>query len=83
MDKDWKRIGNNIKKTFEFEDFKKAIKFINKIAEIAEREAHHPDITLYNYNKVEVKLTTHSVGDVTEKDFKLASEIDNIRWNSK
>lgn len=70
--------GRSIVKVFELKDFNEAIDFINKIREIAEKEGHHPDLRVYDYNKVEVKLSTHSVNGLTEKDFKLALEIDNI-----
>lgn len=74
---EWENLGNKfIKKTFKFPDFKNALNFVNKIAEIAEQEQHHPDIKIHDYNKVEVKSTTHDKGKLTQKDFKLAKKID-------
>jgi 4a-hydroxytetrahydrobiopterin dehydratase len=70
--------GKSIVKNFELTDFNEAIDFVNKIREIAEGEGHHPDLRIYDYNKVEVKLSTHSAGGLTEKDFKVAEEIDKI-----
>lgn len=70
--------GKSIVKNFEFEDFKEAVNFINKVAEIAEQENHHPDIKLYDYNNLEIKQTTHSVDGLTKKDFDVAAEIDKI-----
>lgn len=70
--------GKLIIKNFKFKDFREAVDFINKVSEIAEAEEHHPDIKIYDYNNVEVKLTTHSVLGLTEKDFKVASEIDKL-----
>ncbi len=52
--------------------------FTNKIAEIAEQEGHHPSIRLYDYNKVEITLMTHSLGGLTEMDFKIAEKIDSL-----
>ncbi len=58
-----------------FSDFKAAITFINRIAEIAESEGHHPDIHVM-YNKVVIELWTHAVGGLSENDFIMASRID-------
>ena len=75
--------GKSIIKNFKFNNFKEAVDFINKISEVAETENHHPDIKLYDYSKIEIKLTTHSVKGLTEKDFKVAFEIDNICKNKR
>ena len=70
--------GKSISKVFEFEIFKQALDFTNKVAEIAETEEHHPNINIYDYNKVCITLSTHSVNGLTEKDFKIASLIDKL-----
>ena len=70
--------GKSIVKNFEFEDFKGAVNFINKVAEIAERENHHPDMALHDYNKLEITLTTHSAHGLTKKDFDVALRIDEL-----
>lgn len=75
--KDWSLEGNMITKEFEFKDFKKAIEFVNKVAEIAEKNNHHPDI-LINYNIVRIMLTTHSEKGLSDKDFSVAVEIDKL-----
>lgn len=67
--------SNAITKKFQFEDFKQAIDFVNKIAELSEQKQHHPDI-LINYNIVTLSLTTHSEGGITRNDINLAKEID-------
>ena len=81
---DWNLEDNGrlIIKNFKFEDFKEAVDFINKVSEIAETEKHHPDIKIYDYNNVEIRLTTHSAGGLTEKDFKVAFEIDLLNSNT-
>ncbi|MBS3086077.1 4a-hydroxytetrahydrobiopterin dehydratase [Candidatus Pacearchaeota archaeon] len=81
---DWNLEDNGriIIKNFKFEDFKEAVDFINKVSEIAETEGHHPDIKIYDYNNVEIKLTTHSVLGLTEKDFKVAEKIDSINFSN-
>lgn len=67
-----------IQKTFKFKDFVKAVAFVNKIAEVAEVEGHHPDITI-NYNKVKIQLTTHAIKGLSENDFIMASKIEELR----
>jgi 4a-hydroxytetrahydrobiopterin dehydratase len=74
---DWSHQGKSIHKRYTFKSFMPAIGFVNQIAEAAEKAAHHPDMTI-NYNVVSVALSTHSEGGVTEKDFELARQIDQI-----
>ncbi len=64
-----------IRKKFEFKDFKEAMNFANKVAEIAENEGHHPDINI-SYNKVMIELTTHAIGGLSTNDFIEASKIE-------
>lgn len=66
---------NEIEKGYKFADFKEAMVFVNRVAELAEEADHHPNIEI-EYNQVELELSTHSEGGVTEKDFALASKID-------
>lgn len=74
----WKVIDNEkIEKTWKFKNFDEAMNFVNKVAEIAESESHHPDIYIY-YNKVKLELSTHAVGGLSENDFILASKIERI-----
>ena len=71
-------LGQNkkkISKHFTFKDFAQALAFTNKIGAIAEREGHHPDLTL-GWGKVGVELTTHAIGGLSENDFILAAKID-------
>lgn len=74
----WFIEENSITKNYVFPNFKEAIKFINKVAELAEEKNHHPDIKLFNYRNVTINLSTHRVGGVTEKDLELAKLIDSI-----
>jgi len=74
----WEVLENTkIKKKFIFKDFKKAMEFVNKVAEIAETESHHPDIYIF-YSKVEIELWTHAIGGLSENDFIMASKIEEI-----
>jgi len=63
--------------TFKFKTFKEAISFINKVADLAESENHHPNIHIL-YNKIKIVLSTHSVGGLSENDFILAAKIEKI-----
>lgn len=74
----WVIEGNSIVKQMDLLDFREAIWLINKIAEIAERENHHPDLYL-SYNVLKIMLKTHSSDSITDKDFTLAGEIDKIK----
>lgn len=67
--------GLKISKEYKFRDFIGAINFVNKIAEIAEGEGHHPDISIH-YNKVMLTNWTHAIGGLSENDFILAAKVD-------
>lgn len=75
--KDWKKNAAVIRRTFQFKDFVAAIDFVNKVAKLAEKANHHPDIDI-RWNKVTLHLTTHSAGGLTENDFDLARTIDRL-----
>ena len=66
-----------IQRIFKFKDFKQAIRFINKVANIAENEGHHPDMRIF-YSKVIVELTTHAIKGLSENDFIVAAKIDAL-----
>ena len=69
--------GARLVRRFEFEDFKKAIEFVNRVAEIAEEQGHHPDIAIH-WNKVDLVLWTHKIGGLHENDFILAAKVDQL-----
>jgi 4a-hydroxytetrahydrobiopterin dehydratase len=74
----WQEENNQLKRSFQFNNFIEAFGFMTKVALIAEKMNHHPNWSNV-YNKVEINLSTHDKGDIiTEKDRKLASEIDKI-----
>ncbi len=70
---DDKKLRNN----YPFENFKKGMVFVQNIAVLAEQEQHHPDICIH-YSNVEVELTTHAIGGLSENDFIMAAKIDNL-----
>lgn len=73
----WRKRGRVIRRTLEFPEFKAAIKFVNRVASLAERAGHHPDIDI-RWNQVTLALSTHSEGGLTDKDFSLARRIDAL-----
>ena len=66
-----------LRKRFQFVDFLAAMAFVDKMAALAEEEAHHPDFCVH-YSRVDVTLWTHAVGGLSENDFILAAKIDGI-----
>ena len=66
--------GTRLTRRFEFEDFRNAIEFVNRVADIAEEEGHHPDIAIH-WNKVDLVLWTHKIGGLHENDFILAAKV--------
>ena len=74
----WIEENNQLKRNFLFKDFKTAFAFMTKVAIIAEEMNHHPTWT-NEYNKVDIRLSTHDAGNiVTDKDHKLALAIDKV-----
>ena len=71
------RKGEHIKKSFQFRDFQQAFAFMTAAALHAERHDHHPDWSNC-YNRVNVTLSTHDAGGITEKDFALARCMDEM-----
>ncbi len=71
----WELRDGRLRKQYTFRTFLRAIAFVNSVAYLAESAGHHPDITI-NYNRVTLRLITHSEGALTDRDFALAGEID-------
>jgi len=73
----WTVRRSVISKKFVFVDFARAMRFVNRVAKLAEAANHHPDITI-SYNRVKLALTTHDEGGLTMKDFRLAGRINKL-----
>ena len=73
----WQSDTSFLHKSFQFKNFKQALAFVNVIGEIAEKLKHHPDIGL-GWGYVNITITTHSAGGLTDADFVLAKEIDKL-----
>ena len=75
---EWEVIDDkSLKRRFRFPSFKSSIEFVNKVANLAEDEGHHPDITI-NYKKVTLELTTHAIDGLSENDFIMAAKLENL-----
>jgi 4a-hydroxytetrahydrobiopterin dehydratase len=74
----WRLRGKQISKIYVFKDFTEGIRFLDRVARLAEKMNHHPDIDI-RYNKIKLTLTTHDEGGLTLKDFRLAAKIDSGR----
>jgi 4a-hydroxytetrahydrobiopterin dehydratase len=77
--KDWRELPNRdaIQKKFVFKDFSEAFGFMSRVALAAEKADHHPE--WFNvYKTVEVTLSTHDAGGLTEKDIALAKIMDAL-----
>ncbi len=78
----WTRIKqegiDKIQKSFKFKGFKTAVAFVNRVADIAEEQGHHPDI-LIEWNKVTLTLWTHAIKGLFDNDFIMAAKIDELK----
>jgi 4a-hydroxytetrahydrobiopterin dehydratase len=73
----WQAMDDRLLKTFKFQNFVKAMEFLNRVAALAEGEQHHPDFCVH-YSRVDFTLWTHTVGGLSENDFILAAKIDAL-----
>ncbi len=76
----WKREGKLIIREFSCENFAAAAGAVTAIAILAEKMDHHPDLSIFGYNKLRVSLSTHDQGGLTELDFNLAKKIDKLNY---
>ncbi|HEY7602911.1 MAG TPA: 4a-hydroxytetrahydrobiopterin dehydratase [Gaiellaceae bacterium] len=74
---EWPEVDDGLERELEFESFPAAIAFVDRLAEVAEAENHHPDIDI-RYKRVRVRWTTHSAGGITDRDRELAARTDEL-----
>ena len=74
----WSLDGDEITRTYEFDDYLKGVAFASEVGEVSEEEFHHPEIRI-RYEEVEVRFTSHEAGGVTEQDLHLAELCDDLR----
>jgi 4a-hydroxytetrahydrobiopterin dehydratase len=72
----WDRDGDEVVRTYEFDDYLDGVAFAAAVGEVADEEFHHPEIVI-RWREVEVRLTSHEEGGVTEKDLRLAGLFDD------
>lgn len=72
----WELRDDAIRKLYRFKEFMDGIRFLNRVAEMAEAADHHPDVQI-NYTRITFSCSTHSEGGVTEKDLRLAAQIED------
>lgn len=70
--------GKFICADYRMKNFAEAIRLVQKIAVIAEKEDHHPDIHLAGYRNLRIELMTHAIGGLSENDFILAAKIERL-----
>ena len=75
--KSWKLENEQLVRKYNFKDFVEAFGFMTKVALLAQQSNHHPEWSNV-YNKVKICLTTHDAGGITEKDLRLALEIESV-----
>lgn len=73
----WVEVDGALQREFELPSFPEAIAFVNRVAELAEQENHHPDMTI-SYKRVTLRWTTHSAGGITDRDRELARRSDEL-----
>jgi 4a-hydroxytetrahydrobiopterin dehydratase len=73
----WELQEGKLARQFKFRDFREAMAFVNKVAEIAEAEGHHPDIAI-SYNRVRLTLFTHAIKGLSDNDFIVAAKVDQL-----
>jgi len=74
----WEVVNeHHLKKDYSFEDFKETLAFVNRVADLAESQWHHPDIC-FGWGHAEVTIWTHKIDGLTESDFILAAKIDKL-----
>ncbi len=76
----WKNDTDTLTKEVVCSNFVSVIGLVNSISIIAEKYDHHPDLLIYGWNKLRITLSTHNKGGLTEFDFKLAKQIDNLNF---
>jgi 4a-hydroxytetrahydrobiopterin dehydratase len=74
----WNIEDDALVRDYAFPDFKAAMWFVNRVADLAEERNHHPDILVHGWNKVRLTLSTHDAGGLTEADHALAAAIDAL-----
>jgi len=73
----WSLVDGRLEEEFQFKDFGETMQFVNRVAQVAQQEDHHPDIEI-SYNRVHLALSTHSIGGLSRNDFIVAAKIERL-----
>lgn len=79
---DWTLEEGKLVRRFKFKNFKEAISFINKVADLAEEEQHHPNISVYGWNKAKLAFYTHKINGLHQNDFIMTAKVDKLIINA-
>ncbi len=75
---DWEVVDeHHLRRRFRFKNFREALNFVNRVGELAEEQAHHPDID-FGWGRATVKIFTHKIDGLTESDFILAAKVNGL-----
>ena len=74
----WTLEEGKVIRRFKFKNFREAIAFVNKVADLAESENHHPNISIFGYRNVKLTFFTHAINGLSENDFIMAAKVDAI-----
>ena len=75
---EWELEEGKLVLRFKFQNFKEAIAFVNKVADLAEAENHHPNISIFGYRYVKLTFYTHAINGLSENDFIMAAKVNKI-----
>src|SRR3989344_3267395 len=74
----WETEEGKLVRRFKFQNFKEAIVFVNKVADLAEAENHHPNISIFGYRNVKLTFYTHAINGLSENDFIMSAKVNKI-----
>jgi len=78
----WRVVGRRLRRTYRFDDYMEGVRFFNRVAKLAEKMYHHPDVAI-SFGRVDISITTHDAGGLTRRDFKLAGLIQRLLPQAK
>jgi 4a-hydroxytetrahydrobiopterin dehydratase len=78
----WAAKDGRLRRTYRFADFRAAMAFLAKVADVAEAEGHHPDFAVH-YDEVDFTVWTHAIDGISENDFVLAAKIDELATGAR
>ena len=74
----WRLDAGVVRRGLLFPDFRSLIAFVNRLADLAEAEQHHPDFLVYGYRRIRIDFATHSIGGLSPNDFIMAAKVNQL-----